>query len=76
MTGAVRVVCISDTRTRLPEKVPPGDVLVHVGEFANLGSDLEILEFTGWLKSLPHKHRVIVPGDTSLRDILFQGATA
>lgn len=36
---------------------------VHCGDFTNHGSLQEVREFAAWLASLPHRHKVIVPGN-------------
>lgn len=35
--GMIRFVCISDTHTRDQFNVPDGDVLLHAGDFTNVG---------------------------------------
>ena len=37
--------------------------VVHCGDFTNHGSLQEIREFSKWLASLPHRHKIIVPGN-------------
>ncbi|EEP77966.1 predicted protein [Uncinocarpus reesii 1704] len=59
----IRVVCISDTHTlQLPE-VPDGDLLIHSGDLSNAGTVEEIQAAVNWLRSLPHKHKVVVAGN-------------
>jgi predicted phosphodiesterase len=59
----IRVVCISDTHTHIPEHVPEGDVLIHAGDMTNAGSIAEIQKQVDWLASLPHKEIVVVSGN-------------
>lgn len=70
----MKVVLISDTHLRHvrgPIDVPPGDVLVHAGD-ALLSGDLDELgHFARWLDSLPHAHKVFVPGN---HDGIFEDA--
>ena len=70
--GKIRIVCISDTHSSVenvhpPYKVPDGDILVHAGDFTELGEVDKVKEFNRWLGSLPHKHKIVVAGnhDTS-----------
>lgn len=60
----MKLVCISDTHS-LHRKlaIPDGDVLIHAGDWGGSGSWREWLDFNNWLDSLPHKHKVIIPGN-------------
>eukprot|EP00812_Abedinium_dasypus_P009153 NODE_2865_length_863_cov_104.242574.p1 GENE.NODE_2865_length_863_cov_104.242574~~NODE_2865_length_863_cov_104.242574.p1 ORF type:complete len:269 (-),score=72.70 NODE_2865_length_863_cov_104.242574:39-845(-) len=63
--GALRFVCISDTHNRhesLPP-LPPGDVLVHTGDFTNFGVAAEVEGFATWFATQPHRHKLLVPGN-------------
>ena len=59
----IRVVCISDTHTHIPEDVPDGDILIHAGDMTNAGSIEEIQRQVDWLASLPHKEVVVIAGN-------------
>ncbi|KAL5118076.1 hypothetical protein ACEQ8H_004063 [Pleosporales sp. CAS-2024a] len=59
----IRVVCISDTHTHIPEHVPAGDLLIHAGDMTNAGSVAEIQRQVDWLASLPHKEIVVISGN-------------
>ena len=37
------------------EQVPPGDILIHAGDFTNYGRKEEVEKFNEWLGSLPHR---------------------
>ena len=70
--GRMRMVCISDTHSCVenvepPYKVPDGDILIHAGDFTELGEVEKVKEFNRWLGTLPHKHKIVVAGnhDTS-----------
>jgi len=53
------VVCVSDTHNRTDGlSVPPGDVLVHAGDFSMTGAADEVAHFNAWLGTLPHPHKV------------------
>jgi len=62
--GATRFVCISDTHDRHSFiKVPPGDVLLHAGDFSFTGTKPEVERFNQFLKALPHKYKVVIAGN-------------
>ncbi len=47
---AVRFVCVSDTHNRTDRlRVPPGDVLLHAGDFSMTGQMREVEHFNAWL---------------------------
>ena len=65
-----KIVCISDTHTaHYKLKVPDGDILIHAGDFTNHGEQQDIINFATWLRSLPHKTKIVVPGN---HDIMFE----
>ena len=59
----IRVVCISDTHCLKSSDIPDGDLLVHAGDLANLGSAEEIQAQINWLDSLPHEQKVVIAGN-------------
>jgi predicted MPP superfamily phosphohydrolase len=59
----VRVVCLSDTHTLVPQDVPAGDILIHAGDMTKTGSVAEIQAQINWLSSLPHKEIVVISGN-------------
>lgn len=60
----MRIVCISDTHQEHQRlRIPDGDLLVHAGDFCSLGTEREIHKFAKWLRSLPHRSKVIVAGN-------------
>jgi Icc-related predicted phosphoesterase len=62
----MRLVLISDTHDQKPTGIPMGDVLIHAGDFA-CGDDLHSLrQDIGWLRSLPHRYKILVPGNHDL----------
>lgn len=61
-TPPIRVVCISDTHDTEPS-VPDGDVLLHAGDLTDKGTFEELQAQLDWLKSLPHKHKVVIAGN-------------
>ncbi len=63
----MRIVAISDTHglhDRLD--IPDGDVLVHAGDFSNLGKRVEVEAFSRFLGTQPHRHKVVIPGNHDL----------
>ncbi|TKA67327.1 hypothetical protein B0A49_04625 [Cryomyces minteri] len=59
----IRIVCISDTHTLLPASIPPGDLLIHAGDLTTAGTPAELQAQIDWLRSLPHRHKVVVAGN-------------
>ena len=57
--GHIRMVCISDTHNRTDGlKIPEGDILIHAGDFSNVGLEGDIRRFTEFLSWQHHKHKV------------------
>jgi len=49
----IRVVCISDTHSKIPRQaIPQGDLLIHAGDLTNHGTLSEIQQAIDWLKTL------------------------
>lgn len=65
-----KIVCISDTHglhnsmTKY-NKLPEGDILIHAGDFSNIGKKTEILDFISWLHMQLDKfnHIVFISGN-------------
>lgn len=63
----MKFVLISDTHERHSQvRVPDGDVLIHAGDFTMLGEEEHIENFNHWLGKLPHKYKVVIPGNHEL----------
>lgn len=62
------IVQISDTHNchRQLANLPTADVLVHCGDFTDMGTEQEVLDFLNWLIELPYKHKVFVTGNHDL----------
>ena len=78
--GSIRFVCISNTHSfteSLGTKIPGGDVLIHAGDFTNVGESSDVIAFNDFLEKLPHKHKIVIAGshdlsfDTSTFDSTF-----
>lgn len=67
--NTLRLVCISDTHSThglIPE-LPKGDVLVHAGDFTEVGMPADIDAFCSWLGALEgYKHKVVIAGNHDL----------
>ena len=60
----MKLVCISDTHNLHHDlKIPDGDVLVHAGDITVHGKFENFAKFNDWLGRLPHKHKVVIPGN-------------
>lgn len=58
------VVCISDTHGHHRQlDMPPGDILIHAGDYSMYGSKEDAVDFNLWLGELPYKHRIVVQGN-------------
>jgi len=64
----MRFVCVSDTHNRLRDnvRIPEGDVLLHAGDFSNIGAPSCIQSFAKFLASMPHPHKVVIAGNHDL----------
>jgi Icc-related predicted phosphoesterase len=61
----MKIVCIADTHELHGElTVPDGDLLIHAGDFTFFGrSQSSLRGFNAWLGQLPHRHKLVVPGN-------------
>ena len=60
----LRLVIVSDTHHKEGGiVVPPGDVLIHAGDFTDTGELSQCVKFNQWLGTLPHKHKVVIAGN-------------
>lgn len=64
-SDAVTIACVRDTHELHAElDVPDADILVHAGDYTMFSrSAAAILDFNDWLGDLPHRHRVVIPGN-------------
>jgi len=64
-TKSIRLVLISDTHELHRElDVPDGDILIHCGDISMMSRSLAAIEdFDDWLGALPHKVKLLVPGN-------------
>jgi Icc-related predicted phosphoesterase len=57
------VVCSDTHLMHEMVNVPDGDIFIHCGDFTNRGTIFEAISFNKWLGSLPHKHKIVIPGN-------------
>ena len=66
----MRLVCISDTHDRHEHlSLPPGDVLIHAGDYSMRGQVAEAEAFLAWFAAQPHQHKIMIAGN---HDFLFE----
>ena len=64
------IVAISDTHGRHRElKIPPCDVIIHLGNVCDFGCVNDIMDFILWFTELPAKHKIYVSGN---HDTMFE----
>ena len=60
----MKLVVISDTHGfHSKVEVPEGDVLIHCGDFCNVGTREETYRFANWMSKQPHETKIAVPGN-------------
>ncbi|XP_023560013.1 metallophosphoesterase MPPED2 isoform X2 [Octodon degus] len=65
--GHTRFVCISDTHSRTDGiQMPYGDILLHTGDFTELGLPSEVKKFNDWLGNLPYEYKIVIAGNHEL----------
>ncbi|XP_005105670.1 metallophosphoesterase MPPED2 [Aplysia californica] len=65
----IRFVCLSDTHSRVEKLegfVPPGDVLLHTGDFTQIGLPKAVEEFDRFLGEQPHRAKIVIAGNHDL----------
>lgn len=62
------ILQISDTHNRHQQltNLPVADVIVHCGDFTDMGTEKEALDFLNWFIDLPYPHKVFVVGNHDL----------
>lgn len=62
----ISLALLSDTHgmhARMEHAIPEADVLIHAGDFCGRGRRSEVQEFAAWMGSLPHRHKIAIPGN-------------
>lgn len=64
----MRILQISDTHNKHQQltNLPAADVIVHCGDFADNGTEEEVLDFLNWFIGLPYTHKIFVTGNHDL----------
>ena len=62
------ILQISDTHNqhRLLTDLPTADILVHCGDFTDMGTEEEVLNFLNWFIEQPYRHKIFVTGNHDL----------
>lgn len=62
-----KLVLISDTHENHNKvTIPECDILIHSGDFTNLGDAQDVLDFLNWFKKQPAKHKIYIAGNHDL----------
>ena len=67
--GHVRCVLVSDTHSahKAMRPLPAGDILIHAGDFSNVGEADDILDFADWVeRQTQFRARVVIAGNHDL----------
>ena len=60
----MRIVVISDTHGQHDAlAIPPGDILIHAGDFTMVGDLPELKAFNAFLGELDHPHKIVIAGN-------------
>lgn len=60
----MKLVFISDTHGKHRElKLPKGDILVHGGDYSNMGTLEELQDFVDWMNEQDFKYKIMVAGN-------------
>ncbi len=63
----MKIVALSDTHGQHRQiSVPSGEILIHCGDFTNLGRAEEVSDFIQWFKQWPHPYKILVAGNHEL----------
>lgn len=63
----MKICLISDTHNRHTDyKIEPCDLLIHAGDFTNMGHPREVYSFINWLNTVPAKNIAFIAGNHEL----------
>jgi predicted phosphohydrolase len=66
----MKLVLISDTHGRHHDvTLPPGDVLIHAGDFSRDGGLKDVRNFFSWMEAQPFAHKILIAGN---HDAIFE----
>lgn len=58
----MKIALMSDSHNNQDQvRVPDADMLIHSGDFSD--NERQALAFANWFRNLPHRHKVIIPGN-------------
>lgn len=62
---ALRIVAVADTHTFQSDfrSIPDGSVFVHAGDLCRAGTLDELAPVAAWIRALPHRYKIVVPGN-------------
>lgn len=64
----MKILQLSDTHNKHQQltNLPAADVIVHCGDFTDMGTEEEVLDFLNWFIELPYPHKIFVVGNHDL----------
>lgn len=64
----MRILQISDTHNKHLQltNLPAADVIVHCGDFTDMGTEQEVLDYLNWFIELPYSQKIFVVGNHDL----------
>lgn len=63
----IKIVAISDPHGMYDMlEIPKADIFICTGDFTNYGSWVENMKFFAWVRQLPCKYKILVPGNHDL----------
>jgi Icc-related predicted phosphoesterase len=66
----MRLISLADTHNMHADiPIPDGDIIIHAGDCTDGGTRNETANFLKWFSQLPHKHKILVPGN---HDFFFE----
>lgn len=66
----MKLIFISDTHNQHDFfDIPDGDFIIHCGDVSSRGLKSEIESFLDWFSELPHKYKIMIPGN---HDFFFE----
>lgn len=63
----MKIVLISDTHSLHQDLIiPKGDMIIHAGDFTNVGSPVDVVNFLWWFNNLGFKYSLCISGNHDL----------
>jgi Icc-related predicted phosphoesterase len=58
------IVAISDTHNHHHKvQLPKGDILIHAGDYSNIGTRADTIDFLDWFAAQPHAAKIFIAGN-------------